>query len=233
MISKGATGKGIKCSAGDLARIYSELKAQGAHNINLVTPMHFAPSVSESIRLAKINGLDIPVALNISGYDKKDTIRMFEGLADIFLTDFKFYSKELSRTVCGVSDYKEVALEALDEMVRICPSPVTGDDGILISGVIVRHLMLPGYLFDTRKILDLLLDRYDDNIIISLMDQYTPTEPVIDLCKKNRLPSGFAGRINKEHYAAMCDYLSLSGHPYCYMQEGDASGDAWIPEFRY
>ncbi len=232
-ISNGATGKGRMCAADELAGIYMELQAQDAHNINLVTPMHFAPAVADSIRRAKASGLTIPAALNISGYDKADTLALFEGAADIFLTDFKFYSPELSEAVCGVSDYREAATAALDTMAGMAGKPVFGADGMLVSGVIVRHLMLPGHLFDTKKILDLLLDRYGDRIIISLMNQYTPTEPAIRLCGQNKLPAEFAGRVNKDHYNAMCDYLSLSGHPCCYMQTEDASGEDWIPGFRY
>lgn len=232
-ISNGATGKGQVCRAEELAGIYMELQEQGAHNINLVTPMHFAPDVADSIRAARAGGLNIPAALNISGYDRTYTIELFEGAADIFLTDFKFYSPELSLAVCGVRDYMQNAVKALDTMVSMAGKPVFGTDGMLVSGVIVRHLMLPGHLFDTKKILDLLLDRYGDGIIISLMNQYTPTKQAISLCGQNKLPAEFAGRVNKEHYDAMCDYLSLSGHPCCYMQTEDASGDDWIPEFRY
>ena len=232
-ISNGATGKGQVCRAEELAGIYMELQEQGAHNINLVTPMHFAPDVADSIRAARAGGLNIPAALNISGYDRTYTIELFEGAADIFLTDFKFYSPELSLAVCGVRDYMQNAVKALDTMVSMAGKPVFGTDGMLVSGVIVRHLMLPGHLFDTKKILDLLLDRYGDGIIISLMNQYTPTKQAISLCGQNKLPAEFAGRVNKEHYNAMCDYLSLSGHPCCYMQMEDASGDDWIPEFRY
>ena len=232
LISRGVTGKGEVCDPSRLSEIFLELQSKGANNINLVTPMHFAPSVAEAIRISKDGGLAIPVALNISGYDLVSTLSMFDGLADIYLTDFKFYSSELSGMVCGAKDYKEVAQEALDEMVRQSGSPVLGSDGMLKRGVIVRHLMLPGKLFDTKKVLDLLLDRYGEKIIISLMNQYTPTTPAIEAVKKGKLPAGFTGRINPEHYNAMCDYLALSGHPCCFMQETDASGDLFIPNFK-
>ena len=232
VISHGATGKGQMCSAADLASIYLELQDMGAHNINLVTPMHFAPTVAESILGAKDMGLRVPVALNVSGYEKAETVGLFEGAADIFLTDFKFWSEDLAGTVCGIRDYRKVAQDALDRMAEIAGSPVFDGDGMLVSGVIVRHLMLPGHLFDTKKILDLLTDRYGDRIVISLMNQYTPTAPAIGLVKQNKLPAEFAGRLNPEHYKAMCDYLALAGPPVCYMQDGDASGDNWIPEFR-
>lgn len=231
LISKGMTSHGTVTDAEGLAGIFFELEDMGAHNINLVTPMHFAPTVRESVILARSRGLHIPAALNISGYDSADTIKMFDGVCDIYLTDFKFHSPELSKKVCGVSDYLNVATEAVDEMVRQHPSPIFDETGMLKSGVIIRHLMLPGQLFDTKKILDLILDRYGDKVIISLMDQYTPMPGAIEACRNKRLPAEFAGRLNPDHYKAMCDYLMLSGHPHCYMQEGDASGDLWIPEF--
>ncbi|MCR5060930.1 MAG: radical SAM protein [Saccharofermentans sp.] len=232
LISRGATGKGETCGPERLAEIFHELQEMGANNINLVTPMHFAPDVAEAVRMAKAEGLRIPVALNVSGYDSVETLKMFEGLADIYLADFKFYSSELSQMICGAKDYREVAQAALDEMVRQTPVPVCGDDGMLRSGVIVRHLMLPGKLFDTKKVLDLLLDRYGEKIIISLMNQYTPTVPAADAVNKGKLPAGFAGRVKPDHYDAMCGYLAMSDHPCCFMQEEDASGELFIPKFR-
>ncbi len=232
MISRHATGKGTETGSADLVRIYWELEAMGAHNINLVTPMHFAPTVAESIAEAKRSGLKIPVALNISGYENVTTLKMFEGLSDIYLTDFKYFSDDLSFKVCKVRDYRARAKEALDEMVRQCPRPEFDDDGMLKEGVIVRHLMLPGQLFDTRKILDMLLDDYGEKVIISLMDQYTPTAPAVEACQKKTLPAPFAGRVSQDHYNFMCEYLAVSGHSYCFMQEGDASGELWIPEFK-
>ena len=232
LISCGSTGKGEVCSSARLAAIYLELQGLGAHNINLVTPMHFAPTVAESIRAARALGLTVPVALNISGYERVETLLLFEGLVDIYLTDLKFYSSKLSSMVCGVSDYMSVAVEALDEMLRQVPEREFGDDGLLRRGVIVRHLMLPGQLFDTRKVLDLLLDRYGEKVMISLMNQYTPTSPALAAVNKKTLPAQFAGRVSVDHYNVMCEYLAMSGHRFCYMQDGDASGDAWIPEFR-
>ena len=160
LISRGVTGKGEVCSVERLAEIFLELKEMGANNINLVTPMHFAPDVAEAVKRAKDEGLGIPVALNVSGYDLVETLQLFEGLADIYLTDFKFYSSDLSEMICGAKDYREVAQAALDEMLRQTGDPVFGDDGMLRSGVIVRHLMLPGKLFDTKKVLDLLLESF-------------------------------------------------------------------------
>ena len=232
LISRGATSCGMVTDSEGLSDIYMELAGMNANNINLVTPMHWAPDIRDSIILARGKGLKIPVALNISGYDEPDTLKMFDGLCDIYLTDFKFYSSTLSAAVCGASDYLETAVRATDEMVRQRGAPVFDERGMLKSGVIIRHLMLPGQLFDTKKILDLILDRYGDKVIISLMDQYTPMPQAVEACRCKKLPAEFAGRVNPKHYAAMCDYLMPSGHPNCFMQEGDASGDLWIPEFK-
>jgi len=232
LISRGATSCGTVTDANGLADIYLELAGMNANNINLVTPMHFAPDVRDSIVTARDKGLKIPVALNISGYDSVETLKMFDGLCDIYLTDFKFYSSSLSQKVCGASDYLEVATAAVDEMVRQKGAPEFDERGMLKSGVIIRHLMLPGQLFDTKKILDLILGRYGGKVIISLMDQYTPMPLALEACNNKKLPAEFAGRVNPDHYRAMCDYLMLSGHPNCFMQEGDASGDLWIPEFK-
>lgn len=232
-ISSKPTGFGTLMDPEKLTSIMFELKEMGAHNINLVTPMHYAPTVADAVKNAKNAGLDLPVILNISGYDSVNTLKLFDGLCDIFLTDFKFHSPALAGKVCSAPDYPEVAVAAIDEMVRQQGEVVIGDDGLMKKGVIVRHLMLPGQLFDTKNVIDLLLDRYGDKVVISLMNQYTPTEPALDACRNKKLPASFAGSVNAKHYETMCDYLSLSGHPMCFMQETDASGELWIPDFKF
>ncbi|SCW68267.1 putative pyruvate formate lyase activating enzyme [Ruminococcaceae bacterium YRB3002] len=230
-ISMRPTGKGIVADGDKLSDMMLKLQEMGAHNINLVTPMHFAPTVREQIIKAKERELNVPVALNISGYENVETVRIFEKVADIFLTDFKFWSDDLAYSVCRVKDYREKAVSALEAMVSITGAPVKDGSGLLRSGVIVRHLMLPKHIYDTKHIIDYLVDTYDKDIIISLMDQYTPTAPAIDACQKGTLPPEFGERVNKNHYETMCDYLAMTGSGEHFMQEGDASGTDWIPDF--
>ena len=229
VISAGPTSRGEKTTPSRLADIYLELQSAGAHNINLVTPMHFAPGVAESLEKARVQGLKIPVAVNCSGYDSVETLRMLDGLVDIYMPDMKFYSPAIAKAYARCSDYFGVAALAIDEMLRQAGEPVLGADGMLQRGVIVRHLMLPGCLFDTKKILEYLTSRYGNKIYISLMSQYTPmphvlADPGADERLKRTLAPG--------HYELMCELLADLGQTNAFVQEMGSAGGELIPEFR-
>ncbi len=229
VISKGPTGHAEEADPPRLAEIFLELQDQGAHNINLVTPMHFAPSVAEALILAKSKGLKIPVAVNSSGYDSVQTLRMLNGLVDIYMPDMKFCSSDISGKFARCKDYFQNCTLALDEMVRQTGRPVI-EDGLMKKGVIVRHLMLPGCLFDTRRILEYLTSRYGNKIYISLMSQYTPmpqvlSDPAADSRLKRTLAPG--------HYDLMCELLADLGQTNAFVQEMNSTGDDLIPEFKF
>ena len=143
-ISRGPTGLGMKMDSSSLADAYLKLQDDGANNINLVTPMHFAPAVADSITVAKTRGLNIPVAVNCSGYDLVPTLKLFDGLVDIYMPDMKYFSPKFSSEYSNAKDYFAVCCQAIDEMVRQTGDIVMGDDGLIKKGVIVRHLILPG-----------------------------------------------------------------------------------------
>lgn len=228
VISAGPTGKGEKVTPSRLAEIYLELQEAGAHNINLVTPMHHAPAVAESLRLAKSQGLSVPVAVNSSGYDSVETLRMLDGLVDIYMPDMKFCSGEIAKAFARCSDYWGVATLAIDEMVRQVGEPVLGEDGLLKRGVIVRHLMLPGCLFDSRWILEYLTSRYGNRIYISLMSQYTPMPHILDDPGADKR---LKRTLDPKHYELMCDLLADLGQTNAFVQEMGSVGDELIPEF--
>ena len=227
-ISRGETGRGLVLDADGLSDIYLKLQDMGAHNINLVTPMHYAPTVSESVARAKAGGLDIPVAVNSSGYDLPDTIKLFDGLADIFIPDMKFYSSALSSRYCNAPDYFQRACMAIDTMIDITGGPVLGSDGMLKKGVIVRHLMMPSALFDTKHIIDYLTSRYGDRIYISLMGQYTPMPHILN---SEKAGPALKKTLSKEHYKKMTEYLISTGQQNAFVQDEGASGDEYIPDF--
>lgn len=231
-ISRGRTGRGQIYTAEEMARLFLNLQEQGAHNINLVTGMHFAPSVIEAAAIARDMGLTLPIAANCSGYESVETLKLLAGTVDIYLPDFKFWDEKLSYELCGARDYREKCISAIEEMFRQTGSPVSGSDGTLTRGVIVRHLMLPGKLFDTRKILDHLALTYGNEIYISLMNQYTPMPQLEEEPLRSTAPAYLRRRLNPGHYATAADYLSLLGQTNCFIQEGDASGDEMIPDFR-
>ena len=222
LISRGATGCGTKMDADRLSDVYLELQDKNAHNINLVTPMHFAPAVAESVRRAKDKGLKIPVAVNCSGYDLVSTLKLFEGLVDIYMPDMKYFSGKFSGEYSHAPDYFTVAAAAIDEMVRQTGRIKLGDDGLIKKGVIVRHLILPGAMFDSKHILDYLTSRYGDRIYISLMSQYTPMPGA----------SGkLAGRPSLKTCERLADYLASLGQENAFVQEYGSSGNEMIPDF--
>ena len=164
---------GRAVSERELADIMLSLESEGAHNINLVTPMHYAPAVVRALEMAKPH-LHIPIVCNTGGYDKAETVRMFSGLVDIYLPDLKYYSSELSARYSSAPDYFIVASAALSEMYRQVGA-YSECDGLAVRGVIVRHLVLPGARADSKKVLDALADLVPiKDIRLSLMGQYTP-----------------------------------------------------------
>lgn len=226
-ISGGPTGKGEEADSDRLADIYLELQDKGAYNINLVTPMHFAPTVADSIRTAKCNGLTIPVAVNTGGYEEVSTLKLFDGLVDIYMPDFKVWDPKIAGQILRAPDYADKAISALREMFRqVGPANIDPDTGLMTRGLIVRHLMLPGKLFDTKKILDFLTDKFGNDIYISLMSQYTPMPTLPEGAPeylRRTVPSG--------HYDSASDYLIDKGQVNAFVQDSSSQGDLLIPDF--
>ncbi len=172
-ISRG-TPIGTEYSPAKLAEKMLELEHMGAHNINLVTAAHFVPEVAQTLKIAK-KTLKIPVVYNSSGYEKAETLRCLEGLVDVYLPDFKYFSAELSEKYSAAPDYADVATEALKEMYRQVRECTYDNSGMLTRGMIVRHLVLPSHREDSKKVLHHLADILPTNrILLSLMSQYTP-----------------------------------------------------------
>lgn len=226
-ISKGNVGKYI--SVDELAHIFLDLQKKGANNINLVTPTHYCKEIKEALILAKQNGLQIPIVYNCGGYESEESLRMLDGLIDIYLTDFKYMSHELSKKYSKASDYPEVAKKALKEMVRQQGVPIfegmdENEDGIMKAGVIVRHLILPGYTSDSKKIVKYLYETYGNQIYISLMSQFTPlphTKAYPELMRT----------VTEEEYDAVVDYAIDLGVECGFIQEGEVAKESFIPEF--
>ena len=223
LISRGPTGHGMKMDKDSLAEAYLKLQDQGANNINLVTPMHFAPVVADSIAKAKSLGLAIPVAVNCSGYELVSTLKLFDGLIDVYMPDMKYFSSKLSSEYSHAPDYFSVCASAIDEMVRQTGDAVLGEDGLIKKGIIVRHLILPGGLFDSKHILDYLTSRYGNRIYISLMSQYTPMPGATGKLKE---------RPSQRTCGSLADYLASKGQENAFVQEYDSDGKETIPDFR-
>lgn len=233
-ISRGHAGKAI--FAERLCQIFFELKEQGAHNINLVTPTHYIPQIAIALQMAKNKGLNLPVICNSSGYENVEALKIWDGLIDIYLPDLKFHSSKLSKCLCGAPDYFEKASLSLAEMYRQVGPPVFDNDGILQKGMIVRHLMLPGHLFDTKKILEYLTSTYENQIYISLMNQYTPPAATASAASHSSpvQPAASAAPdhpLSEKHYEAMIQFLVDQNQEHAYIQDSGTDSESFIPPF--
>ena len=215
--------KGIDVSIKRLSEIMLELQEKKVHNINLVTPTMFVPSIIKAIKIARKKGLHIPIVYNSSGYENIDTIKLLEGYIDIYLPDFKYFDNDLAKKYSNVTNYVENAKEALKEMVRQT-GPCVFDGDIIKKGVIVRHLMLPTLLDDSKKIIKYLYDTYHDDIYLSIMNQYTPNKEVKGTLKKI---------VKESDYNTLIDYAIEIGVNNAFCQIDGTQSDSFIPEFNY
>ena len=219
-ISRGRTGKSVKIER--LAEIMTDLQSKGAHNINFVTPTHFVPSIAESIKIARSQGLSIPIVYNTGSYDNPSTIKMLDGLVDVYLPDFKYFTSKTSTALSSAVDYPTVAKAAIDEMVRQVGEPVLDSRGIMTRGVIVRILLLPGHVAEAKLSLKYLIDTYGDGLYISLMNQYTPMQG---------MKPPFDRRVTHEEYRQLTDYAEKLGLKNGFIQEFGTAEESFIPPF--
>lgn len=221
-IAAGIAGKRIDVKR--LSQIFLELQEKNANNINLVTPTHYVSQIRQAIEFARQNGLRLPIVYNSSGYEKVETLRSLRGYVDIYLPDFKYLDAVAAQRYSKVRNYFEVASAALKEMVDQHPEAEFDEQGRMTKGVIVRHLSLPGYLEDSKKIIKYLYDTYQDRIYISIMNQYTPLAQVNAYPEINRTLTG-------EEYEELVDYAIELGISNGFIQEGDTASESFIPEF--
>lgn len=215
-----AEGFGKAVSTERLRAIYGELIAQGAHNINLVTASHYLDSVIESLD----EPLGVPVVYNCGGYERVESIRRLAGKVQIYLPDMKYMDAELAGRYSHAEDYPRVAQEAIREMVRQVGPYVMGDDGMLQSGVIIRHLLLPDAVDNTKRIIDWVAEEFPPHtVLFSLMRQYTP-------CRDLPYPA-LNRRVTDEEYQEAEDYLFDSGIEDGFVQEEESADEGYIPKF--
>lgn len=208
-----------------LAEAFLRLQENKASNINLVTAGHYVKQIVPAIELAKEQGLHIPVVYNSSAYETVESLRMLNGLIDVYLPDCKFFSAEISENYAKTKDYFDVASKAIDEMVNQVGTPVFDEKtGNMIKGVIVRHLVLPGHTKDSMAILKCLHETYGNQIFISIMSQFTPVIRQEKYLNLNRT-------VTKREYRKVLEYALLLGVENAFIQEGDAAEESFIPEF--
>ena len=216
-------GYGKYISMKKLEEIMLELQKKGAHNINLVTPTHYVPQIASVLQKIKDKSLKIPVVYNTSSYECVGTLMMMRNLVDIYLADLRYYDDDLAVKYSKCRDYFENATMAIDEMYRQVGEIKINDEGMLEKGVVVRVLILPGHVDDSKKIIEYLYKTYGNDIFISIMNQYTP----VWKCKYSNLNR----KVTEDEYNEVVNYAIDLGVVNAFVQEGEAADDSFIPKF--
>ncbi|MBD5111968.1 MAG: radical SAM protein [Ruminococcaceae bacterium] len=211
-----------------LAEIFIELQGKGAHNINLVNPTHFVPKIINAVEMARKNGLTLPIVYNSGGYERVETLRMLDGIVDIYLPDVKYYSDELAVRLSKAPGYFDTAINAVAEMVKQTGKPQFGGDGILLRGTVVRHLVLPGGYKDSIEVVKQFGERFGGEILFSLMSQYTP----FGLVKSDSSLAKYNRRITTFEYRKVLDAVIDAGLE-GYMQEKSSAKEEYTPIFDF
>ncbi len=219
-ISRGISG--VKITEDRLSEIMLELMAKGAHNINLVTPTHYAPSIKRAVTLAREQGMTLPIVYNTSSYDSIEALKEMEGVVDIYLADLKYHLPRTGKSLSDAEDYPLKAKEAISEMFRQTGEPKFSEEGLLLRGTVVRILLLPSHVAEAKLLLKHLSDKYKDKIYISLMNQYTPSEG---------LPPPLDRRVTASEYRELVGYAITLGLTKVFTQEGSSADESFIPPF--
>ena len=218
-------GCGTEITVERLADIFLELEEQGANNINLVTPTHYVPQIVQALDLAKQKGMSLPVVYNTSGYETVDTIRMLDGYVDIYLPDYKYRDSVLAKEYSKAEDYPETAAKAIEEMIRqIGECRFDEETGLMKRGVIVRHMVLPGNIQNSKDVLEFLYQKYGNRIYYSIMSQYTPMPHMADHPLLRR-------KVTKREYERVVEFALTLGIENGFIQDGEVAKDSFIPAF--
>lgn len=217
-------GFGREITEQRLAEIFLELQQKNAHNINLVTPTHYTPQIIRAVKLARENGLSIPVVYNTSGYEKTENIESLKGTVDVYLPDFKYISPDIAKKYSFCADYPQVVKKAISAMVKQTGPCVFDDEGVIQKGTVIRVLVLPGYAEEAKKIIEYLYTTYGDDIFISIMSQYTPCTDLEKYPEINR-------RLTQQEYDDVIDFAVELGLENGFVQEGESASESFIPPF--
>lgn len=216
-------GKGKEITIEELAEIFIKQQEKDVENINLVTPTSYVPQIIEAIKVARNKGLKLPIVYNTNGYEKVETLKMLEGYVDIYLPDFKYSDNELAKRLSKVDNYFEIATQALTEMYRQTGKAVFDDRGIMQKGMIIRHLVLPNHILNSRKVLKWINENMHD-VYVSVMAQYFPTYKAKDIEDINR-------KLTKEEYEQIENYLYRLDLENGYIQELGEHEEEYVPKW--
>ena len=221
---------GWETSIDRLAEICCELQAQGALNVNFVTPTHYSLNIREAVKQARERGLYLPIVWNTSGYERVETIEALSDTVNVYLTDFKYANSNLAQRYSHAPDYPKVALAAIEKMIETAGEPLYDDyqgQRRMIGGVIVRHLVLPGSVENSMHAVETLVHHFGSSIEYSLMNQYTPVLPEK---VRQRYPELDAS-VSSADYETVLDFADSLGMDDYFWQDGPADKESFIPRW--
>ena len=217
-------GLGKEISIERLAEIFIEQQSRGADNINLVSPTSYAVQIIEAIKIAKNNGLKIPIIYNTNGYENIETLKLLEGYIDIYLPDLKYAENDLAKKYSKIENYFEIATSAIKEMYRQVGKNEYDENGIIKAGIIIRHLILPNHTENSKKVLKWIVENMPKNITVSVMAQYFPTYKAKEIKDINR-------KITKYEYQKIENYLYSLDLENGYIQEMGNNEEIYVPKW--
>ena len=217
-------GQGKEFEINELADIMIKEQEKGVENINLVTPTSYIIQIAESIKIAKGKGLKIPIVYNTNSYENIESLKLLDGLVDIYLPDLKYYYNKLGKRYSNVDNYFEIATNAILEMYRQVGNVQIDSNGILQKGVVIRHLVLPNHIENSKKVLKWIKENLDNKVFVSIMAQYFPTYKAKDIEKINR-------KLTKKEYQEIMEYVDSIGLDNGYVQELGEHEEEYVPKW--
>lgn len=219
-------GRGKEITIEELANVMIKQQERNVQNINLVTPTSYTLHIVEAIKIARKKGLEIPIVYNTNGYESVETLKLLEGYVDIYLPDLKYYYDDLAKKYSKVDNYFEIATKAIQEMYRQVGTPVLDENGVMKKGLMIRHLILPNEVQNSKKVLKWIKENIDSNVYVSIMAQYFPTY------KAKEIPE-IARKITKEEYEKVENYLYELDLENGYIQELGEHEEEYVPTWEY
>ena len=218
-------GKGKEITIERLAEIFLIQQEKGVENINLVTPTSYVPQIIEAIKIARNKGLRLPIVYNTNSYENVETLKLLEGYIDVYLPDLKYAENELGKEYSKIDNYFEVATKAIKEMIRQVGTTKLDENGVILSGVMVRHLVLPNHIDNSKKVLKWIVENLPREVYISVMAQYFPTYKAKEYDKMNR-------KLTKEEWKEIEDYIDELGIENGYVQELGEHEEEYVPKWK-
>ena len=218
-------GLGHEISIEELANIFLDEQKNKAENINLVTPTMYVPQIIEAIKIAKVQGLNIPIIYNSNGYENVETIKLLNGYIDVYLPDLKYSDDNLAKKYSGIKNYFENATKAILEMYYQVGLPVFNEKGLIQKGLIIRHLVLPNNIENSKKVLLWIKENMPKDVFVSLMAQYFPTYKAKNIPELNR-------KLSLEEFEEMKKYLDTLDIHNGYFQELGEHEEEYVPDFQ-